>query len=802
MKAILILIFGLFFGQMIAQSQNLIQTVRGTIQDVDSKTPLIGVQVQVIDSDPLKGAITDLDGEFTIENVGVGRVSLQVTYLGYEPVIIPDVQVISGKETILNIHMQESITQLNEVVISATQNGEPINEMALLSARSISSEETSRYAGGFNDPARILSNFAGVNNSQDGSADIIVRGNSPKYLQWRLEDVEIANPSHFADPAGVGTNSFSALNNNMISTSDFYTGAFPAEFGDAISGIYDVKLRTGNKDKYEGILGVGIIGTDFTLEGPFKKGYGGSFVANYRFTTTGLVDKMGLLEDIPGIPQFQDGSFKVMLPAGKAGTFSLFGLAGESDIEFEDVDPGVWLTPNERGRRANISEDLKKSAFLYNTGLNHMLPIGKDGYLSTTLSASGNGINDRVVETMTSGEEVLHTRDNFSTQTDNRTYRASVTFNQKLNARNTFQVGSKYMFRNQQFDIKEVIDDAGTERQLADFDENISTLRNFVSLKHRLNEHLTIVAGVHNMNVLYNSKSTIEPRLAANWQVSERGKFSIGYGMHSTMESVHNYFAKVPQEDGSLLETNKDLDLLKAHHFVTGYEIQFAKNMRAKLELYYQDLYNLPVENDPRSYYSTINESLDIQFVDLVNKGTGKNYGLELTVEKFFSNNYYYLVNASIFQSKYTALDGVQRNTAFNSNYLVNLLFGKEFTGLGKKDNQTFAINTKVFAGGGKRIIPLLRDDNGTLAVDPVTNQYYDNGKAFDHYLDDIYTITLGLSYKWQKPKRTHELFLNIDNVTNNKPRLYEYYDPSEEGSVGYLTPIGAFPNLMYRLYF
>ena len=186
-----------------------------------------------------------------------------------------------------------------------------------------------------------------------------------------------------------------------------------------------------------------------------------------------------------------------------------------------------------------------------------------------------------------------------------------------------------------------------------------------------------------------------------------------GYGMHSTTESVHNYFTKIPQDDGSYIEPNKNLGLLKAHHYVLGYEKRFTENLVGKIEVYYQYLYNLPVENNDTSYYATINEGIDYKYVELVNKGIGKNYGVEISVERFFDNNFYFLINSSLFDSKYKSLEGVWRNTRYNNNYIVNILFGKEFKNLGKKQNQTLALNTKIFFEGGQRYIPLIKRCSG-----------------------------------------------------------------------------------------
>ena len=268
------------------------------------------------------------------------------------------------------------------------------------------------------------------------------------------------------------------------------------------------------------------------------------------------------------------------------------------------------------------------------------------------------------------------------------------------------------------------------------------------------------------------------------------------------MESVHNYFAKVTQKDGSIIEPNKDLDLLKAHHFVVGYEKRFTENLRAKIEFYYQKLYNLPVENLDSSHYATINEGLEFRYVDLVNKGTGNNYGVELTIERFLHHNFYFLINGSLFSSKYKSLEGIERNTQFNGDYMVNVLFGKEFMNLGKKKNQILSLNAKIFFGGGQKIIPLLRDAQGKIAVDAVNGKFWDYKKAFNDKIDDIYQVTVSASYKFNKRKTTHEIYLNIDNVTNVIGKISEYYDEREPNSVGYVKQFGVFPNLMYRVYF
>lgn len=778
--------------------QNYTQTVRGTVIDTDTQLPIIGASIIVVDSDPLMGSVTDADGKFRLEKIPLGRIKLQLSYLGYETTRIPNIVVNAGKETVLDLKLRESTTELQEVVVKAFQgNGKPVNPMALVGTRSISMEEMNRLATGFNDPALITSNFAGVNNSGSGGNDIIVRGNSPKYLQWRLEGMPITNPNHFADQNAV-LGSTSILNSNLLATSDFYTGSFPAEFGNAISGIYDIRLRNGNNEKVEGILGVGLIGTDLSLEGPLKKDYGGSFMVNYRYSTTDILSKAGLL-DVEGDPQFQDAAFKLNLPTQKMGTFSLFGIGGVSQFKLVNATPEDWDTPGDDVLSGLIYEDYDKSSALFNTGLNHTIALNPKSYLKTGLLASIEDIDDGVFQ---KNDSLGIRTPSFSSALRKTTYRANSTYHLKINPRNTLQTGVNYTLFDQQFDQKMRLDSDAAMTTLLDFDERIGNLRSFISWKHQVNETFTIVSGLHNNNVFFNRKHTLEPRLAAHWQMNSKAALNFGYGLHSTMESPHHYFAWIENENGNFSQPNLDLGLLKAHHFVLGYEHHFTPKLVAKVELYYQHLYNLPVENNDTSYFSTINEAAEIQYVALVNEGTGQNYGLELSLQRYFDDHYYFLLNTSIYESTYKTLEGRTRDTRFNSNYLVNIIGGREFTGLGKKGNKTIGVNAKFFMGGGKRVLPVLRDAQGNVAANPATNSYWDYNKAYENKLEDIYQITLSLNYKIERPSTTHEFFLNLENITNNKGRLTEFYDSKSPDLLGHTTQFGFLPNLMYRLYF
>jgi hypothetical protein len=795
----------------LAFSQNLTQVVRGSIVDADSKLPLAGATLLIPGTNPLVGTATDKEGIFRFENIPIGRIKLQLSYMGYETKTISDIVVNSGKEVVLDLAMQESVTKIDEVVVKAyKKKGEAVNEMSQLSVQSITLEETKRFTGGMDDPARVVSSFAGVASTPGGSSDIIVRGNSPKYMQWRLDGAEISSPYHM-DDQNASFGALTALNNNLLATSDFYTGAFSSEYGDVISSVYDVKLRSGNNEKFEATGGLGFMGTELTLEGPFKKGYAGSYLFNYRYSTISLIKDLGLV-DVPGGVNYQDATFKVVLPTKNTGTFSFYGLGGLSGVSMENMDISGLDTPGRTKTNALTSSDYYKSNYLANLGMNHTLSINNKSFVKTSLNYSGTGLNDDIYETDTikiynPGGELLE--DYISPRTHmiqsrivNSAIRGAITYNNKIDTKNKIQAGTKYTLYNYDYNQNMYSNEEASFLNINDFKINVSTINNFISWKHSINENINIVAGIHNMNVLSINKSTLEPRLSINWKISNTNSVHAGYGMHSTTEKIQNYYTKISQGDGSFIQPNKNLGLLKAHHFVLGYEKRFTEYLVGKIETYYQYLYNLPVENNDSSNYATINEGIDYKYVELVNEGSGKNYGVEISLERFFDKNFYLLINGSLFDSKYKTLEGVWRNTRYNNNYIVNVLFGKEFRNLGKKQNQTLALNTKVFFEGGERYIPLIRDAQGNVAVDPENNRYFDYSKAYNDKLDNIFLLNLSASYKFNRPGATHEIFLDLMNLTNGKGRMAEYYDANKPGKVGYSTQFGFFPNLMYRIYF
>ena len=778
----LILAIVLLLSSLESTAQDFSQTIKGQIIDQDSNSPLIGATIQVVGSDPILGNITDINGNFRISGVPVGRVNLKITYVGYEEKFIPNLLITSSKEVILNVAMKESFESLNEVVITAKKDkSEVLNEMALVSSRSFSVEETKRFAGSFNDPARLASAFAGVTNSPEGNNDIVVRGNSSKGILWRLEGVEIPNPNHFANEGATG-GPINALSSNMLSDSDFMSGAFAPEYGNALSGVFDMKLRRGNYDRTERTIGLSTLGLDAAIEGPLGNN-NGSYIANYRYSTLDLIDRTGIM-DFGGVPRYQDLTYNIYLPLNKKHFLSFFGLGGISSISSieEDEVTGENL------------DNTKFETSMGTTGVIHNFLIDQDSYLKSFISLSGTTLGG--FTQLPTEEDNNQFYEVFNGDYTRTFLRVGSTYGRKFDSRNKLEVG--FVLSRIGFDIQQNSYDFEQDLLRNELSDKGATERvqGFASWKYRIAEDLTMTSGLHFNGLTLNHTYNLEPRFGVRWDFVEGKALSFGGGLHSKMESTSVYLYKFQQEDGSITQPNRSLRMSKAAHLVLGYDQKFGPNTHFRSEVYYQHLYDVPVEDAANSTYSLLNETEQYDPRVLVNDGKGRNYGVELTLEQYLHKGFYYLTSASVFNSLYTAKDGIERESAFASNYVFNFLGGKEFKVGSAAKNKVLFINAKVSLIGGKRYTPI--DLQASIDAGETVRQ---EDRPFSARSDNLFLPNFSIGTRRNKPKSTHEFKIDIQNVSNNQAVVQEYYIQSTQ-TIEESTQLGMFPTISYTINF
>lgn len=771
-------LFTFLFIFAFSYSQDITQTIKGKVVDESSQESLPFATVIIMDSDPVIGTTSDIDGNFSLENVPIGRYNLKISYLGYEPIIKPEVVVTSSKEVVLTIALKENAYSLDEIVIKPKVIKEmPINKMATVSARMLSIEEANRYAGGFDDPARLASSFPGVASSIGNNA-IVIRGNAPKYLQWKIEGVEIPNPNHFADLATFGGGGLTALSSNLLANSDFFTGAFPAEYNNALSGVFDIQMRNGNSSEFEHSIEVGAIGIDFASEGPLSKRNNSSYLVNYRYSALGLIAPL-LPENAQGT-DYQDLSFKIKLPTKKAGLFSLWGI-GLIDKSGNKPETDV--------ENQNYYQDIEKQnvkQFMGAFGVNHRLTVENSAYVNSTLAISANGIDQKTDRLDNSLQ--LHPQNEINNTYYNIVFKSFL--NKKFSSKHTNRTGLVIRGMNYGLSLKE---NDNTNNLATVVSENgFSTLISAYSSSLFYFKNWQINAGLNTQLFTLNNNFTIEPRLGLSYRLNENNKISFGYGLHSRIEPLNIYFANTV--NSTLPQANKDLDFSKAHHLVLAYDWNISEKLHLKIEPYFQYLYSIPVvENSTNSLLNLHND----WFVNdaYVNNGKGQNYGIDLTLEQYINNGFYYLISASVFDSKYKTDIDVWYNTRFNKNYLFNALAGKEFR-IGKNKKNLFGVNLRMSVQGGDRYSVIDQTDS-TLEQDVVYNEI----TPFTEQTKTSFVTHFTINYEWYKKKTTQKLSLKILNATNYKEFLGHRYNIKTNKVDEYREAL-IVPNISYKISF
>jgi len=780
----------LFFTTLMGFAQNATQTIRGIIVDKQSQTSLPGVNVIILGSDPIKGATSDENGKFKIPDLNPGRYDLKFSFMSYKEVIIPNIVLTSGKEVVLEIGMEESANELTEVVISGTKKNETNNELVSVSGRSFSMEEVNRYAGGRSDPSRLAANFAGVSSPNDARNDIVIRGNSPVGVLWRIEGLNIPNPNHFSTIGTTG-GPVSAINTNVLKNSDFFTSAFPAEYGNANAGVFDLGFRNGNSEKPEHTFQIGALtGIEAMTEGPINKTKGSSYLIAYRYAFTGVAQKIGIPIGTAATPFYQDISFKLNSGTSKLGKFTLFGLAGTSNITFDHNETDTTDLFADPTRDSYFKSDIGL------IGLKHFIKVNSRSYFNTILGGTYAG-SIYLEDTITKGTDInTRVREN---KTSRIYYSINTSFNTKISAKLFTKIGVIGELINLNLDYRDR-NFTPYWKQVWDFNDYTQLYQAYALAKYNFNDKLTFNLGLHAQHLALNGSTSIEPRLGIKYQLNQKNTLSVGYGMHSQMQPTDVYFLRTLNADSTYSQSNKDLDFTRSQHFVIGYDLLPASDWRIKTELYYQLLNNVPVTQNPSSY-SMLNAGAGFfpnETGNLENTGSGTNYGAELTIEKFFSKGYYGLITGTLYQSKYKGSDGKERNTAFNGNYVYNILVGKEFK-VGKEKRNAITFDIKMTQAGGRYYTPV------DLVASQAARQEVVKGDEFayternpDFFRLDVKT---GFTLNSKKHKLSQSVFFDIQNVTNNKNVFAQRYNTVTK-TINTAYQIGFFPNFMYKIQF
>lgn len=796
---LLLISLTLFCTQSIAQS---VQAVKGTVTELETKAGIPGALVVIVgDSSKTSKSTTDDDGYFKLTNVSIGKKTLQVSAFGFPDKYI-DFEITSGKEVVLRIEMEESATEMQEVTITAVKRGEVNNEMALVSAKTFNVEETNRYAGSRGDPARMASNFAGVQGADDSRNDIVVRGNSPLGVVYRIEGVDIPNPNHFAISGSAG-GPVSILNNKVLGNSDFFTSAFPAEYGNSNSALFDLKLRPGNFEKHEFTGQFGFLGTELMAEGPIDKERKSSYLAVYRYSTLSLFSSLGIKIGTDAVPQYQDYCFNLRFPTKNGGLWSIYSMGGASKIDilisdqkkvstefYGEGDRDQYFRTRMGVVGVSYAKTIKDKTFLkWTVSGNHDRQSSTHNYILRHMNATDS---TWVVDSIYNLMKYAYETNRFST---------ALSINHKFNRNHILKAGFNADYSLYQMNDSVLDPTHSYFITRWDYVGSGVQLQPYVQYKWKPSDEFSLVAGLHsNYFSVSKSISPVEPRIGIKYVPAAKHALSLGAGLHSQTQPTYTYFYQQTDANGKTVYHNQYMDFSKSLHVVAGHDWNVGATFKIKTEVYYQYLYNIPVTVQSSAFsLSNMGSGFARFFPDsLQNTGTGENKGIELTLEKFYNKQFFFLFSASLFDAKYKGSDGKTRNTDFNGQYAANLLSGYEFK---IKKKSTLGLGLKFTVAGGRWY-----GNVDTAASNYLNELVYDNDSYNTKQHRAYNRLDLKISYKYNAKKVTHELALDLVNIMNTKNILSLAYskDPFNPSAspVREKYQLGFLPIFYYKIDF
>ena len=803
-----------------AQAQDLAQhsgrgRISGYVKSQGSERPLVGVLVEILNMQPRQAALTDSLGFFAFEELPTGRYRLLISLEGYEQELIPDVISAAGQLASLEILMsRQAVLNLSTKLDSLgskkilSSRDRPYNLFSALATRPFTPEEVLRYAGARFDPALLVTNFAGVTSYDDARNDIVIRGNSPSLLLWQIEELPIENPNHVTS-IGTAGGALPILSMYTIGRADFSKGLLSAQYGNALSGVFDLSLREGNRNRLGAMAMLGLQRVEGLLEGPIKGG--GSFLIGAR--GSGLSQLQSGL--IPTDPLHQDLSFKIKLGDKRWGSLEFFGLGGRSLVSIPYTEDNIV---DKIRYQIFEFEDFEHSNQMGLIGSKYSLKLGQNSLFRQVIGLSYHGNRSVWELNDLSDSNNIQILPSYFIQNRRLAYLShSYVQGKAVGDRLDWRLG--LMFKGNQLNLSEYWgegEEPDTDFQGFHFSTNL-----YAQVRWALNTKFFLFAGISGMYNSFNGEINADPNLSLQWNLAPGHSLSLGAGLNHRMPNIQNlYFNPVVGYDsvGTPLLDYQGRRLGNQRSLKMDLEYNWAINQswRLKTQAYWQEIDRAFVEdatwgNPIFSMLNNENTFFAFYYEALQNRGRGRNRGLELSVEHFFTKGFYGLFSATVFESLYTGGDGQWRPTVFDNRYILNLLMGKEWN-FGKQRQHVAFADLRLATRGGRPYRPIDAEatyqegfQNGYL--EPV----YDDEKAFLVRTPAFYQVDvkLGVRLNSSKRKLTQTIRLDLFNVFNIRNVFtYQYsavFNPFGQPEPGNVLPIyqrGFIPDLTYMIQF
>ena len=729
-------------------------TLKGTIVDRATQQPLPGANLVVLDA--RLGGIAGGDGRFTVPDVPVGVHRLQVSMIGYQTAIRPDVVVRSNRITSVEIELEEQALDMEETMVTADYFSQ-VEEEAV-STVNFNYEEIRRSPGAAGDISRLLQALPAINMASDDRNDLIVRGGSPAENLVLIDNIEIPNINHFPTQGATG-GPIGLLNIDLIADVNFSAGGFPAAYGDRLSSVMEVDLREGNRDELDIQANLDMAGAGFIFEGPLSTGRGAWLVSARRSYLELIVDAIGT----GAVPRYSDLQGKATFDLADGHRLSLLGLAGFDEIAFEPEDS------DEDDDYTDFTSDQ------YVTGANWRWLWSTGGYANTSLSFT---LTDYAVDVVDGdlGSPI------YANQSQERELVLRSSFHYRLGPDTELEWGG---VARRVFSTYDIFFKADTNRVGAttpqvrvgqDVDANKFGL--FASARQQLLTRLTATAGVRFEYFDLNEEYDLAPRLNLTFDIDDRTSLNAACGIY-----YQNLAPSLLVQDPA----NRDLENPRADHYVIGLRRRLTPSTLFTLETFLKQYTQLPLDpDDPTA--SVIDSYAEYGSPTpgrLVGGGEATSHGLELLLQKKLARDLYGSLSYSYSVSSYTDLTGKKRDRSFDNRHLFSAICGY-------RPSDRWEFSGRWSYAGGRPYTPfdpLLSTQLGTGIV----QRDRINAERFPPY----HRLDLRVDERRQYKRFNLVSYFTLLNAYNRKNIAAYYWDEDEQqpGRIDQWTfiPVGGF---------
>ncbi len=746
---LILIIFILFAEDISAQTTG---TIRGIVRSSITSEPLLGVTVR-IEGLPL-GGFTDKAGKFEIKDIPIGNQSVRFSYVGYNDIIKPEINIIKGKIEFIEINMIQSFVEGEEITIRASYFADKID--AATSTQVLSSEYIAKTPGAQEDVIRAVQLLPGVNITSAGRNDLIVRGGAPFENLYIIDDIKVPNINHFGSQGSTG-GPVSIVNIDYVEDVEFSAGGFGARYGDKISSMTNIRLRNGNSEQFRGRLDLSATGIDASIEGP--TGENASYFISARRS---YLDFLFKLMDFGFIPQYWDFQGKYNWKINDDNYLTIIGFGVLDDVKLNND------TQEKIDGNASIAVP-KQKQYILGATWKHLL---ENGYAKFVFSRTYTNF------------ETFQNDSSLNTIFQNYSREAEIGFKAETELQlskhidlitgNLFEYGTL-----NEYDVLIPgflrIDDKGISNEFR-LDTNFHTIKNAT--------YATVSLSIDKLRLTSGIRADYYNMTKDKWHISPR--LAVFYYLNNSMTliaSLGRYY-QAPQSIWLIGDKSNNLKALQADQMVIGLSHMPMEELKIQVEAFYKLYNNYPARIwRPQSVISpsgfdNIYGDIPYGLEPISSEGNGISRGLELYIQKKISDiPIWGLFSLTYAQTSFTSLDGIERAGSYDSRFITNLSIGYNL-------RNNWEISGKFRASTGVPTTPF--DNNGNLDFSK-----YNEGERlpFNHQLD------IRVDKKWYINKTMLNTYLDIQNIYNQENVFRRSFNRKTRETVDN-TGIGILPSI------